>query len=148
MTGQVELLAKQLAEACEFIRDRVDGLTDEEFFWKPSPGAWTVHPDDHGRWFADYEEPDPEPAPITAIGWRLVHVVECKLMYHEYAFGPARLTWPELVRRTPPRMPWPTSRATRSASWTPWAACVMPISASHALRTGGKSGRRGGSSGR
>jgi uncharacterized damage-inducible protein DinB len=25
-----------------------------------------------------------------------VHVAECKLMYHEYAFGLARLTWPEI----------------------------------------------------
>ena len=50
----------------------------------------------HGTWTADYEEPDPDPAPFTTIGWRLVHVAECKLMYHEYAFGDARLTWPEL----------------------------------------------------
>ena len=38
----------------------------------------------------------PGAAPLTTIGWRLVHVAECKSMYHEYAFGPARLTWPDL----------------------------------------------------
>jgi uncharacterized damage-inducible protein DinB len=47
-------------------------------------------------WIADYEEPDPIPAPITTIGWRIVHIADCKLMYHEYAFGPGRLQWPEL----------------------------------------------------
>jgi hypothetical protein len=31
------------------------------------------------------------------IAWRIVHVSLCKLMYHEYAFGPAKLTWDELV---------------------------------------------------
>src|SRR5262249_24971399 len=29
-------------------------------------------------------------------GWQLVHVAMCKIMYHEWAYGPAELTWPEL----------------------------------------------------
>src|SRR5215467_7030231 len=29
-------------------------------------------------------------------GWQLVHVALCKIMYHEWAYGPAELTWPEL----------------------------------------------------
>ena len=55
-----------------------------------------MRPTERGSWAADYEEPDPDPAPFTTIGWRLVHVAECKLMYQEYAFGDARLTWSEL----------------------------------------------------
>ena len=78
------------------IRARVDGLTDEEFWWEPVRDCWTVRPQSDGRWAADYAEPDPDPPPFTTIGWRLVHVAECKLMYHEYAFGPGALTWPEL----------------------------------------------------
>ena len=78
------------------VRDRVEGLTDDEFWWEPVPGCWTVRQRDDGSWAADYEEPDPVPAPLTTIGWRLDHIVECKLMYHAYAFGAGRLTWPEL----------------------------------------------------
>lgn len=62
----------------------------------PVAGAWSVRQTKRGTWAADYEEPDPDPAPFTTIGWRVVHVAECKVMYHEYAFGEARLTWPEL----------------------------------------------------
>jgi len=60
------------------LRARLDGLTDEEFAWEQAAGAWTVDPDDRGMWIADYENPDPIPAPITTIGWRVVHVSEGK----------------------------------------------------------------------
>jgi hypothetical protein len=93
----VEVIRQQLLEAYEAIRERVDGLTDDEFFWEPAPGCWTVRPRDDGRWAVDYPEPPhPDPAPFTTIGWRLVHVAECKVMYHEYAFGAATLTFPDI----------------------------------------------------
>jgi uncharacterized damage-inducible protein DinB len=44
----------------------------------------------------DYADPAPEPPPFTTIAWRLVHIAACKIMYHEYAFGPGKLTWDEL----------------------------------------------------
>ena len=96
MSTAVDLLAGQLDVAYRMVRDRVEGLTDAEFWWEPVPGCWTVRRGANGRWAADYEEPDPDPAPFTTIGWRLDHIVECKVMYHEYAFGEGRLTWPEL----------------------------------------------------
>ena len=96
-TAARDLLGRQLEAAYELIRRRVEGLTDEEFWWEPVPDAWTVRLGRDGRWSADYEEPDPEPAPFTTITWRLVHVAECKLMYHEYAFGPGKLIWPDLA---------------------------------------------------
>jgi hypothetical protein len=93
----VDLFGRELEEAFEMIRRRVDGLTDEEFFWEPVAGCWTVRQDERGHWAADYPEPPhPVPPPVTTIAWRLVHVAECKLMYHEYAFGPAKLTFPEI----------------------------------------------------
>ena len=61
--------------------------------WGPAPDAWTIRPLQDGRWAADYAEPDPIPAPFTTIGWRLVHVLECKLMYDDYAFGPGTHRW-------------------------------------------------------
>jgi hypothetical protein len=93
----VDVIRERLQDAYETIRERVEGLTDDEFFWEPVPGCWTVRLRDDGRWTVDYPEPPhPDPAPFTTIGWRLVHVAECKVMYHEYAFGPARLTFPEI----------------------------------------------------
>jgi hypothetical protein len=80
-------------EAYQLLHNRLSGLSDEEFFWEPVPGCWTVHQDEQGCWVEDYEQPEPEPAPFTTIGWRLVHVALCKIMYHEYAFGPRKLTW-------------------------------------------------------
>ena len=41
--------------------------------------------------------PDPDPAPFTTIGWRLAHLADCKVMYHEWAFGARKLTFPDLV---------------------------------------------------
>lgn len=97
MPTVIEFLRTQFSDAYQSIRARVQGLGDDEFFWEPLPGCWSVRKGAGGRWAADYPEPPhPEPPPLTTIAWRLVHVAECKLMYHEYAFGPARLTWPEI----------------------------------------------------
>ncbi len=91
--NRVELLHRQMRDAYEPVRARVRGLTDEEFFWQPVRGCWTVHLGPDGRWTADYAEPDPDPPPFTTIAWRLVHLATCKVMYHEYAFGRGELTW-------------------------------------------------------
>jgi uncharacterized damage-inducible protein DinB len=96
MPSATQLLSTQMDEAYSFVRDRVQGLTDDEFFWEPVADCWTVRPGADGRWHADYAEPDPDPSPFTTIAWRLVHLAECKVMYHEYAFGPATLIWPEI----------------------------------------------------
>src|SRR6266498_2573960 len=93
MIGSVELLAAEMNEAYAGLRTRLDGLGADEFFWEPVPEPWTVFRDDAGRWTYHYEEPDPRPAPFTTIGWRLVHVALCKVMYHEWAFGPRELTF-------------------------------------------------------
>ena len=85
-----------MREAYEPLRRRVDGLTDDEFFWEPVAGAWTVRRRSDGRWDADYAEPDPDPPPFTTVGWRLVHVATCKVIYHDYAFGPAQMSWATL----------------------------------------------------
>ena len=90
----VDLLAREMSETFHDMRSPLAGLTEAEFFWEPVPGAWTVFRREDGRWDYPYEEPDPDPAPVTTIAWRLAHVAMCKVMYHEYAFGPGRLTWP------------------------------------------------------
>jgi hypothetical protein len=94
--SRIALLTRTMDEAYARLRDRLAGLSEEEFFWRPVPDCWTIHPDESGRWTYDYAIPDPEPAPLTTIAWQLVHLGTSKVMYHEWAYGPARLTFPEL----------------------------------------------------
>jgi len=78
------------------LKSRSSRLTEVDYFWEPVPGCWTVRRDESGAWVNDYQEPDPDPAPFTTIAWRLAHIADCKVMYHEYAFGASRLTFPDL----------------------------------------------------
>ena len=52
------LLSAQLDEAYERIRATVADLTDDEFFWEPVPGCWTVRKGADGGWAADYPHCD------------------------------------------------------------------------------------------
>ncbi|SDD85736.1 DinB family protein [Auraticoccus monumenti] len=65
-------------------RPRLEGLTDEEYHWEPVAGCWGVRarsegtPPDapgSGGWTPDIAFPEPVPAPVTTIAWRLAHVV-------------------------------------------------------------------------
>jgi DinB superfamily len=94
--SRVELLLAQTDEVYDRLRQQLTGLTDDEYFWEPVPGCWTIHRDESGAWVSDYAEPDPDPPPFTTIGWRLAHIADCKVMYHEYAFGARKLTFPDL----------------------------------------------------
>lgn len=91
-----DLLAFETDEAWGTLFGRLQGVTDDEYFWQPVPGCWTVHRDAAGKWVVDYEIDAPDPPPFTTLAWRLVHIASCKLMYHEYAFGAGRLTWDDL----------------------------------------------------
>ncbi|MCT7658259.1 DinB family protein [Mycobacterium deserti] len=69
-------LIPQLADQLDFhwtqaLRPRLDGLTDDEYFWQPVPDCWTVHRNGS----IDFAAPPPEPAPFTTIAWRLAHVI-------------------------------------------------------------------------
>jgi DinB superfamily len=90
---QIELLKYQMEEAYQMVWDRLQGVTDDEYFWQPVPDCWTVFRQANGRWTYHYELPTPQPHPFTSIAWRVTHIALCKIMYHEYAFGPAELTW-------------------------------------------------------
>ena len=70
-----ELLIGQLEFYWDFhLWPRLRGLTDDEYFWEPAEGAWSVRPDADGRFVVEQESPAPEPPPITTIAWRLVHI--------------------------------------------------------------------------
>lgn len=68
------LLREQLTFHWEHqVRPRLTGLTDDEYLWEPVPGSWNLHPGDPTT--IDFAYPEPVPAPVTTIAWRLAHVI-------------------------------------------------------------------------
>ncbi len=66
------------------LRERLAGLSDEEYFWEPVPDCWNVRPRGtgtapvragSGAMTIDFAIPAPDPAPVTTIAWRLGHVI-------------------------------------------------------------------------
>ena len=68
----------------DHLRPRLDGLTDDEYLWEPVEGCWTLRRRDavgaataagSGDVVADYAFPEPDPAPVTTIAWRMGHLI-------------------------------------------------------------------------
>ncbi|UFU08259.1 DinB family protein [Ruania halotolerans] len=66
------------------LQPRLADLTDDEYFWSPVPDAWSVRPRGTstapvqggvGDFTIDFAFPEPTPAPLTTIAWRLGHVI-------------------------------------------------------------------------
>jgi hypothetical protein len=54
---------------------RLQGLTDDEYFWEPVDGAWSLRSGPDGALVMDGAgRPPPDPPPVTTIAWRLVHI--------------------------------------------------------------------------
>lgn len=81
------LLAEQLEwHWREQLRPRLEGLSDEEYLWEPVPGCWSLRPRDQattalaagaGQIVIDWDHPEPVPAPVTTIAWRIAHIADC-----------------------------------------------------------------------
>ena len=67
------------------LRPRLDGLSDDEYFWQPVADCWTIrrrgersaltsHGSGDFTW--DYDPPPHDQEPITTIAWRLGHLIE------------------------------------------------------------------------
>ena len=65
-------------------RPRLVGLTDDEYLWEPVPDAWSIRPRSEARSamaagggdrVLDFEYPEPVPAPVTTIAWRIGHLI-------------------------------------------------------------------------
>ncbi len=90
-TDRLGLLLDQFESSC--------GLTDEEYRWEPAPGCWAVRrrseaatpmPLGGGKWVLDFARPEPQPAPVTTIGWRLGHLFLGFSLRWEWTFGERR----------------------------------------------------------
>jgi hypothetical protein len=54
---------------------RLQGLTDDEYYWEPVEGAWSVRPAADGAMRIDGQgETAPDPPPVTTIAWRVLHI--------------------------------------------------------------------------
>jgi hypothetical protein len=97
-------------QSADRLEQRLVGLTDHEYFWEPASDAWNVYLDqDLGRWTYPYE-PEPDPAPVTTIAWRLVHIAADNWIYWEHAFGPGERNFADL--------PVPSTARAAIDSWT------------------------------
>jgi hypothetical protein len=74
----VPALRDELADLSDYawqrLLDRLAGLTDEEYLWQPVPDCWTIRPGPQEAWTWDFTWPEPDPAPMTTIAWRLAHI--------------------------------------------------------------------------
>jgi hypothetical protein len=113
------LLRTQLAHAFAAARWQVADLTDDEYFWEPNPGSWSVRrrgdavsatPCGAGEWVIDGEWPLGRSAPFTTIGWRLVHLTAWTDIYCDWTFGTATLSYDNID------VPGDASAAVRSLS--------------------------------
>lgn len=68
----------------DHLRPNLEGLTDAEYFWEPVAGCWSVRPraeasapvlGGSGDYVSEFAFPEPDPAPVTTIAWRLVHLI-------------------------------------------------------------------------
>jgi hypothetical protein len=96
----MDALAGSLITTFDYIWDRLagrlGGLTDEEYFWEPVAGCWSLRQGDDGRWRLDGGGgggPAPDPAPVTTIAWRLGHLGAMAVGgFADHRFGDAKLT--------------------------------------------------------
>jgi hypothetical protein len=67
------------------LRPRLDGLTDDEFFWEPVSGSWSLRRRGassapislgSGEFTMDYAQPPHDREPVTTIAWRLAHLID------------------------------------------------------------------------
>ena len=120
----LDVLRRLWERSARRLVERLDGLTDAEFFWAPVPDCWTVR-DIGGRWEIDYDWPPPSPLPFTTIAWRLVHLANGNWIYWEHAFGAGARNFPDLEV--------PSTAAGAIRDWqdsrieiTSWLAGVQP----------------------
>ncbi|MFF3355628.1 DinB family protein [Streptomyces sp. NPDC002917] len=88
----------------------VAAMTDEEYFWEPVPGCWSVRRRTAGPgpgatvlvgagdWGRDATPPPhPTPPPLTTLAWRLSHLSELLALRADHTIGSHTLTRDDYV---------------------------------------------------
>ena len=77
----MDTIAGSLITAFDYVwgrlTGRLAGLTDDEYFWEPVAGCWSLRQGGNRRWHLDGGGgggPAPDPVPVTTIAWRLGHL--------------------------------------------------------------------------
>ncbi|MDT0346183.1 DinB family protein [Streptomyces litchfieldiae] len=120
---RADLLIGQLDMTWSLFEYHAQGLDDADCLWEPAPHCWTVRPDDRGRWVADWQVPEPDPVPVTTVGWLTWHIGFWWTTTLGHCFGdgaPEReeITWP--------------GGATAAVGWLrglkdDWRAALLPL---------------------
>jgi hypothetical protein len=85
-TRLVDALRTQLEQAWRFSQLTLNGLSDDEYFWEPVAGCWSVRRRQDaatelvwgkGDWVVENAWQPPTPPPFTTIAWRLMHGYDC-----------------------------------------------------------------------
>ena len=91
-------LSEQLEWHCHGqLRPRFEGLTDDEYLWKPAPWALSIAPRGKtarrrvgaGEWVVEWPDGPDDPGPRT-IAWLVSHLVETFAERWEWTFGDHR----------------------------------------------------------
>ena len=94
------------------LRPRLDGLTDDEYFWQPVPDCWTISRRGEssapvsvgaGDFTIDSADEPVFPEPVTTIAWRLGHLLA--------VFGPPGIPHFDLPAGPPPELRFPGTAA-------------------------------------
>lgn len=123
--AHVEQLSSQIERATGQLRRRLEGLTDDEYFWEPVAGCWSVrprekaaspHPMGSGPRVLDNSDEEPATAPFTTIAWRLTHLTDVFDSYQRALWAsPYVDSWIEI----------PSSAPTGIALWEHHAAAFI-----------------------
>ena len=77
----MQVTAPSVTRTFDYVWDRllarIDGLGDDEYFWEPVAGCWSLRQMSDGRWLLDGDGGGglaPDPVPVTTIVWRLGHL--------------------------------------------------------------------------
>jgi hypothetical protein len=85
MDWNAELVGQLESHWQHQLRPRLDGLTDDEYFWQPVVGCWTISRRGEssapvsrggGEFTMDYAVPPHDREPVTTIAWRLAHLID------------------------------------------------------------------------
>lgn len=96
MTDRVimPLLLTGIDDAWNRLHARLAGTSQDEYLWEPAAEVWTLRRQGDS-WLADWDDSDPEPAPVTTIAWRIWHIAsDCLAGYVAPSLGP----WPLSVQ--------------------------------------------------